>query len=515
MIRIEFDIYGIAPTPEGVSPLILKQTADYGDGRKKIYEAVHSGRDLCVVVRDPVSARWFWDLNDYPNVVIVEHDPREQLKKKLRKSTGLCTRLEQNPELIVGLALLSKPDPIKPVADDWQWVVENCLGPAWIVDAPSWEQLTSLVGFYLQSPRSKEALPKDLREEQKKRSGEWLGKATGKLKEAYKWFLSKPEDNARALLAAQVLACYPENLRWDWLREITTDVSPAIHFASDLKTLSLSEIAVEEVSKCAEAYWNGKLRHESFTAETLAAMSGKIPGELRAIYKWFDQHPEECSSETIDRLRLSFTELPGLVAEICEKLKTLIPPPLPSEPTSLEKWQDVFSWATQEYLPYRTWLEQRKGTDPEVERFASVYSDHLYAEYPLLLTHKNLFVYGVLHRIREIIQDGYTVLWILVDNLSWRHVDGLVTSFKNCGMVSLGKVEPLLSMLPSETMTSKLCVLAGTPLSQCDTSDPGEAFEQAWRRLEIPGARQTIDAPDLDGLLAESASLYLYQFKPV
>jgi hypothetical protein len=514
MIRIELDIYAIAPVPEGLSPLILKQTADYGDVRNRIHEAVHGCHDLWVVVRDPVSARWFWDLNGYPNVTIVENDPRERLKEKLKKSTGLCTKLEQNPELIVSLALLSpsKPDPVEPVSNDWQWVVENCLGSAWTDNSPSWEHLTSLVGSYLQPQRSKEVLPQDLREEQRNKSGEWLEKATGKLKKAYEWFLSKPGDHARALLAAQVLDCYPENLRWDWLDEINTDVSSAIQFASDLKIIPLIETAVEEVSKCVEAYWNGKWRHESFTVDTLTSMSGKIPGELSAIYKWFSQHPQECSSETIDRLRLSFKELSGLVAEICEKLQTLVPPPLPGDPTSVEEWQDMLSWATQEYLRYRTWLDQRKRTEPQIEHFASVYADRLYANYPLLLTHKELFVYGVLHRIKEIVQVGYTVLWILVDNLSWRYVEDLVVAFRNCGMVLLGKVEPLLAMLPSETATSKLCMLAGTPLSQCNTNDLGEAFELAWCRLEIPGARQVIDEPDLDGLLAEPASLYLYQF---
>ncbi len=82
MIRILLDKFSIKRIKTNYPLIYLKNIKDYIDCRKTIYNALYSDENLVLCVQNIVCCKWFWDLEEFTSIEIVEINPCVELKKK-------------------------------------------------------------------------------------------------------------------------------------------------------------------------------------------------------------------------------------------------------------------------------------------------------------------------------------------------------------------------------------------------------------------------------------------------
>lgn len=248
MIVIHTGILSDQPTPnDGV---VLYQPEDYPAIRQRIRAAIDAREDLEVYLKHPVCYSWFWDLEDYGFIHLVDDGPIEQLKRKLGIS-AIPVDLVENPERILQLELLELPDPHDEVDSVWTWVLEQKLGEAWVASEPSFEHLGNLAEWYVEN-----VIPSGLREKARAIENQWLARAKGKLEAAYEAFLQEPRKRALFLCCWQNLNMYEESVRERWLTEENWYEPELIWVAERLPSLCFPRIARDRFSRKAYVYWN-------------------------------------------------------------------------------------------------------------------------------------------------------------------------------------------------------------------------------------------------------------------
>lgn len=243
-------------TQKSESGTELAEPGGYPGIRIKIREAIHNGEDLQVYVKHRACNNWFWDLQGHPAVVIINDDPREQLKRKLRVQS-LPKDLDANPEWISQLNLLSLPVPPARVVDTWLWIVEKKLGSEWLVQAPSFSHLGHLVNWYITLTEQSSAVLEQKKIEIIKT---WKSRAQGQLRLAYEHFFERDPYQASLFLACwqNLSSYYGENLL-RWLTEENCYNPNLEWIVTELPPLLLPKSISEKLSAKAEAYWNGEL----------------------------------------------------------------------------------------------------------------------------------------------------------------------------------------------------------------------------------------------------------------
>jgi len=248
MIVIHTGILPEQPTPNDA--LVLYEPEDYPSIRERIRAAIHAREDLNVHVKHPVCYFWFWDLEAYGSVDVVNDGPIEQLKRKLAVS-ALPVDLSEDPERILQLGLLELPDPVDRIDNVWTWVVEQKLGDVWVTREPSAQHLGSLADWYVEN-----AIPPGLQTKARATKTRWLYRAKGKLKAAYQAFLREPRKAALFLCCWQNLDVYEESVRERWLSEEGWYEPQLIWVVEKLLPLCFPSIARDRLSPKAYVYWN-------------------------------------------------------------------------------------------------------------------------------------------------------------------------------------------------------------------------------------------------------------------
>ncbi len=248
MIMVHVGVLPEQPVPDDT--LVLYEPENYPAIRHRIRAAIDGKENLDVFVKHPVCWSWFWDLEDYGFIRIVNDDPAEQLKRKLR-APMIPEELAENPWRILELGLLDLPDPSEKVDDVWAWIIEQKLGMTWTISEPSFQHLRDLADWYVDG-----VVPQELREKASEVERSWLSKATGKLKGAYQSFLQRPRQNALFLCCWQNLIMYDESVRERWLDEEGWYEPHLIWVAEKLPPLSFPNIARTRLSPKAHVYWN-------------------------------------------------------------------------------------------------------------------------------------------------------------------------------------------------------------------------------------------------------------------
>jgi hypothetical protein len=248
MIVVHTGILPEQPTPDDA--LVLYEPEDYPSVRCRIRAAIDTQEDLDVYVKHPVCYSWFWDLQGYSFICVVNDGPVEQLKRKLAIS-AIPIDLSENPERILQLGLLELPDPLEKVDSVWTWILEQKIGKVWVVNEPSFQHLGSLAQWYAEN-----TIPCELLQKARDIQSAWLRRAKGKVKAAYQEFLRDPGKHAPFLCCWQNLDTYEERVRESWLSEEGWYEPSLIWIAEKLPPLCFPSAARNRLSHKAYAHWN-------------------------------------------------------------------------------------------------------------------------------------------------------------------------------------------------------------------------------------------------------------------
>lgn len=512
MIRILLDKFSIKRIKTNYPLIYLKNIKDYIDCRKTIYNALYSDENLVLCVQNIVCCKWFWDLEEFTSIEIVEINPCVELKKKL-KVFELPSNIENNPKIIIELGLLQEQTPKSKTTDVWSWIIERKLGSCWKEKNPSLKHLQYLTNWFLENKRFPITSTNLIKAIIDKQKNIWFKKAKGKLLKAYKWLLKKPYKNSKLILGFQLLKDYPVNIRNEFISKLSSDFKT---FNSklfiDLPCVTDNIEAIEFINDNVETYWGAKLNKNKITLENVIEItSGKLSGELIAISKWLHKNPKYCTQSVIDNIQLHFKNVFNL-DKICSRLKELIPPKYPSKPNINWNWEKWSSWIVDEYLPYKSWLWKNHKVDVKIDQYSTLYSEWLYNSYPKFLYNCEPLVFSIFKKMKELVDNEYIVFFILVDNLSWIWGQKLKEIFEKRDIYLISKPIKLISMLPSETTISKSSILGGKPHYYLEKESYKENLNEYWVNQGNYKFRYRANDKNLKDLFSENAQIYIYQF---
>jgi len=510
MIRVVLNPHRLSLEGLPEDARVLDNVLDYTPALRAIRGCLHSDSSLVIHARHPAVCRWVRDyLQGYKEVTVEEADPEAMLRDRWRIG---ALPPELNSRVILQLCLLEKPEPQGILEDIKGYVLGQCVGPCWEEQSPSWEHFGALVTSYFEKGALRK-LPSPLDKWLQERQMLWCRTATGDLKLAYEWLSEKPAARSQLVARLKVLSNYPKNMQVEWVSSLEERYLPAFVDVGRLPRISLPAHVASILSHQAKAYWKSRLVDSPSVVQVLPEMSGELMGEIEAIYLYFLENIGECDLVTISELRKRFDSLDeatGLIGELDARVpKSCVP--APPDPERTWQWREWAEWVTQEYLPYRSELQHADRGSTEVDEYVRRYEDWVYNQYPTLkYDAATPLVHAIVKHVEKTIDEGFVVLWVIVDNLDWQHAMDLIRHMNKEGLFLIGDPHPRLSMLPSETFISKTALLSGRlPAETGEPADLGALLRSRWGEDTVAFAR---NEPSLSRLVAQDAGLYVYMY---
>ena len=483
---------------------IVTKVSEYPTFCLRIRELTHLREAETIIVKNKMISKWVEDLRHYPKEIIALEDYGDLRKRLMEK---LCVNIlpdKLTNEIIVELGLLERDSSILKNSVE-NWVLETCVDPCWSIDSPCWNHLKNIVNLYLKEELANILHPY-LSDLLKKKKNLWISSSVGKVQDSYKWFFKNPVNNSKMLLILDLIRDYPKDFKGEVSLRYNMGLSSAIVQLDDIlervASLEGNEEVIEYLNDQVMIFWKNVLKEKTINlSEVISQMSGRLEREVEILYKYLHENPESCKPHSLRVMRLKFEKF-SYFEKVYPSLQKLIAPEYPSPPNPAWSWKEWSRWAVNEYLPYRFWQEKNGIIDEKIDRFSLIYQDWLYNNYPQLKEKLEPLMYGTFSRIEEVLKKGHLVLWIILDNLSWEHVQILISEFEKKNMSIDGNPGVQISMLPSETSFSKRAVVAGRLSSQIDEKDKyDDLLNKCWEgktNFIVININQLKEKADLD-----------------
>lgn len=517
MINIVLDLYGLSS--DEMRDIVVEDEQQYVDSRLKIREAIYKGNNLAVVVRNTRLANWYESLKDYSDSIVKVGviSPKSVLVEKLGLPDSLTMSFPLDDSQIIGLNLIEKATTFPPRSrlvtqrEMENWVLSVCIDSCWSDSSATLSHLSKLVSFFLGESAALVS-QSGLGELVRRRKEDWIDSSLG---DAYRWLLEEPDGNSFLVYSLQLLNGYEGPMQQKILAEITSKKRGQLigRYVDQIPTCECCDNVPSkiELSNIIEIKWKNTLRDrlryqmseikgadraktlqqrfEQILSEAVVKMSGRIVGEVDALVIFIQENPSYFSKRLFNLLSGKFYRFPERVKE----LEDLIPPDVPSLPKQNWDWARMSDWLQTEYIPYANWSLRHVKKDRSLEECAKTYGDWLYHEYPRMKNDLTPLNHGTWHVIKNYIDDGYQVLWIIIDNLCWFYIKDVRAAFREKGFhpTSTGVIAQL-SMLPSETKMSKTALVSGKLPCQVDPDKfqkYQELFEQRCKEGGIDSYR--------------------------
>ena len=297
------------------------------------------------------------------------------------------------------------------------------------------------------------------------RQQRWLTQVSGKAhKTLVQAVFDTPLELRQRLGAYKILQRYPVPLREavleDWhevFEQAKINPDPIV-----LETLDLSA-AIQEITY----YLNGLLLQVT-TPEALGQVFDQMSGYLREEFAWVRQclaanaPTWQVTPALLKQIVTRFQPIMDDVVDEIAALRASIPPAYPQDPAHNQSAQVWLEWAIQSYLPYRFWLEENDRWDTTVADYAGQYADWFFAHYTeLKYQEQSRWVFDLFSRALLHLKQGTKALFIIVDNLTFKHVGYLREQFARRDFHIQGAVEPVWAVIPTTTEVSKHCLVGG------------------------------------------------------
>lgn len=518
MIRIRVDPYGLSK--DDPTALIVQDESQFIDSRLKIRDALHEKKDLNVIIKNRKIGRWYESLKDYQDVKMETVSPSSVLSQKLNLLAILSLNLPVSDPEIKELGLIEKAKKYPPqirltaVGELENWMLSVCVGKCLAVKGGTLTHLAEIASFFL--GRKEYQRHPALRRLIDKKKKEWFNSSIGKV---YKWLFTDFNERAFLIYAWQILKNYDntvsENILYETLEtnriilepiEKCLDRIPPIVCSDNYKKKSDFSILIEmkwkNILKSTFGYKKSEIRvdknkvlkqkFEQVINEAITKVSGGIVGEINALLVFVKENAFFFSKKLFNLIGAKFSQFPDKI----EELSKFIPRKFPSKPKLNWNWSQMSRWVIDEYFPYKKWSIQQNRRDKKIEEIAETYSQWLYMKYPELKNELSPLIYGSWYRIKRYIEQGFQIIWIIIDNLCWFYTEDVIRAFKEQKLYCSSKPTPCLSMLPSETRISKTALVAGRLPNQIEVTNYQKyklLFEDFCKQNNIVRHRAILD----------------------
>ncbi len=453
MVRIILDTFLLLKINEEIIEI-----QDYPTGYFQVLNSLRNQQDLKIVIRKPVLHQWFKNMSlRYPqgSFTFETLDSRKALAHKW----NIPLPDELLNEEILGCGLLTldlRPQPGQSFED---LLLAHFYNPLFSAKTFPFTQLPQLFASFdairWQANRANPLLARILHQ----RIESWKEKARSfEQRQVIEWFAANPLELHKLLLQFRVLRAYPA------LGETLLGSKYAILAALKLQLVDLAvdENLIPETVAQVTYLLNAQLPQ---TAEGLNSFIEQISGllwvEFETLEKLLLAHPDWISPAVIDLMDNKFESISRRTTKRLVELRSQIRPSKPQTPNGNWGVPEMLEWATGSYLPYQAWCSAREQFDKDLYNQGDRFSEWLLSHWHDIHANSERMVFNILPQIAAGLNDqGRIHLVLVVDNLGWSFAEMLRELFQEKDLYLL-EAEPYLAMLPTETETSKKCLLSG------------------------------------------------------
>jgi len=455
MVRIIYD-------SEYLVSLAGEQTvsniSEYVGAYAHILVALQNNQDLRLVVCNQTVFQWLRNLSvRYPqgNFDFQTQDARHALTQKWGVELPNELRNEEILESdLLGLDL--QPQPGQSFED---LVLAHFYAPLFSTKLFPFTQLPQLLASIEEERWQANRVHPMLERIFHQRLEAWKDKArSAEQRQLIEWFGTNPFELQKQLMAFRVLRAYPA------VGE--TLLGERYSILAALK-LHLQDLAVDEKSIPAAVtqvtYQLNAYRPQS--VEELEALIAQVSGlvwvEFETLERLLLAHPELISPAIVNQMEDKFESFARRIAKRLRALRGQIRPGRPEEPDMQWDVMHMLDWATSAFLPYQAWCSVQGQFDKGLYTIGDRFSEWLVNHWNDVHANSGRMVFNILPALAAEMNDPQRVhLILVVDNLGWSFAETLRDLFQEKGLVLLS-AQPYLAMLPTETETSKKCLLSG------------------------------------------------------
>ena len=476
MIRLIEDLNGLVSS---ATDDVISSIADYVSAYEKILKAYAEGQDLTLYIPHTTVMRWFSQMSSrYPKGVFMIEciDAR----CRLEELWDISIPKDVSSEEIIAAGLLDlNISPPKDARFD-HILLEHFYHPLFAAKNFPFARLCDLLTVYDSTKWGNSAKNQLVSRTYSKCLADWKSKAKNfELKRLIDLFSTDVNNLKGQLMKYKILRTYKALGQ----KLIGDDFSILESLKPDLSKLQIDESYIKDIIDQITYILNGYQEPSNIEeVETLISnLSGYLVIELETVEKILKNHPDWITADIINILEMKFEAIQDRVGRRLKALKGLVQPPLPSKPDQTWDLEQMVNWATQSYLPYQFWCASNNRMNEEIYKQADEFAQWLYNNWQDIRANSKKMVFNILPNHADWLKSDESInLVLVIDNLWWGLVPIIKELFQRHGFF-LSKVEPYISMLPSETEISKKCLLAGTPsYNDIDNKTYKNIIEKGW-----------------------------------
>ena len=461
-IQILYDPQGLEDIQEKPPSITVTSVSEYVRTYKLISDSLNENRPVKIIVKNPTVFAWLSKLNDkYPQEIIEIKEVKPRLL--LAEKWGFNIPDEVRDEEIIELNLLSFVPDRKTSTDFTNFILSKFISPIMNSENIPLENLSSLATS-LSSDNVMRNLNKPLVQREFVRKIEsWIKNAKSEdEREIVDMLLQNSQGLRISLSQFAILANYPIEAGE---RAIGTIFLTFKNLGLLAKNIEIDRGAIQTAAGNIEIFLNTRFNTNLSHSDTLSIIhwcSGLVPEEFIVIENFLKKHPNVIDKDVLQALEQKFSGVIQIIQPELHKLSLIVRPNIPGDPDEAWSATKMLEWAIQQYLPYHFWLEETNETDAQSSIQCEVFGDWLYSNFIDLRSNFPNMAYKILPSIINMNTSEKCLLAIVIDNFNYKFADVLANLLQNVGLRLVQK-QPYLSMIPSDTETSKRCLFAGQP----------------------------------------------------
>ena len=287
----------------------------------------------------------------------------------------------------------------------------------------------------------------------------------------------------------------------------------------NLKDLELHFDKLQETIKQIEIQLNVQKTpiNEKELEKIISQLSGLLPSEFYYLENILRESPEFVSQTVIGLIKTIFSPIYSLIGKKIEKLSDLIVPPKPEKMDKSWELNQVKDWLIRKYIPYYDWLLRNNKHDVDFLFIGDSFSEWLYENWEDIKSNSKSLVSNWLYNNSSSFTkpDKYNII-LIIDNLSWSHSELLQGLFYEKDLQKI-LIEPYFSMIPSETETSKKCLLSGkTNYTEIDHKNYSDILSKGWvPYFESPNFIYVTSLDEFEDLTLEKGKSYFVNYHSI
>jgi hypothetical protein len=322
-------------------------------------------------------------------------------------------------------------------------------------------------------------------------------------------YLENPKILLTKVAAYLMLKDYPKSLAKDIIGELTKSFEKL-----RLKEEAFIPIGMDtlDIQRNIRILLNQRtisdLTYDDIVRE-IECLAGLFNEELQFVYSVLSQNRSVLDASILHHVRAKFKTGTQLDSMFDEKLNNMIPPAEVVNPENLATLNEWISWATDNYLPYKFWMEANDVCDTKIDNYSTRYGDWIFNNYDSIISSEGSMLHRTMANLSPFFKEDELSFLVIIDNFNYKFAP-LCKDYLSSKGFSSTMDQPMISMIPTETSVSKTAIFSGQPFNTEVKSY--ETMSKEWESLLGGKVQYLSDIGKLDSIYEKTAKLYILNY---